>query len=118
MPGVFTFEVVKDLYTLNFEPSMTPSVVPEIPYLQYFLLVFPILMLTSNFPIIAITLTNNLRALIVNQDSPWWFAKVCYFQKHLSYVNSVQCNMLHEEGRDACCPDLTGTTYEQYKDSI
>ncbi|XP_022695596.1 transmembrane protein 104 homolog isoform X2 [Varroa jacobsoni] len=75
MTGVFTFEVVKDLYTLNFEPSMTPSVVPEIPYLQYFLLVFPILMVTSNFPIIAITLTNNLRALIVNQDSPWWFAK-------------------------------------------
>lgn len=79
LTGVFTFEHIKDVYTLNFLPdkcansSSHTSPIESVPILQYILPVFPIFVLATNFPIIAITLTNNLRTLfssISNTSGP------------------------------------------------
>ncbi|OQR77342.1 transmembrane protein-like [Tropilaelaps mercedesae] len=76
LTGIFTFEHIKDVYTLNFEPTTGHSMVPVVPYFQYFLLIYPVLTLSSNFPIIAITLTNNLRNLMLREDSAWHMQQV------------------------------------------
>lgn len=66
--GVFTFAKVEDLYTLNFPPNdngQVRQVVTNIKAFEYFLNLFPVFTLSTNFPIIAITLRNNLQALLV-----------------------------------------------------
>lgn len=86
--GAFTFgENIQDIYTLNFQPNAQPQTVRElsahgkvslnnfgaiygespvksVKFLEYFLPLFPVFTLSASFPIIAITLTNNLRALL------------------------------------------------------
>ncbi|CAN8002684.1 unnamed protein product [Ixodes hexagonus] len=67
--GIFTFPHINDMYTLNFQPgNNTSNIIPHIPVLQYFLSLFPVFTLSTNFPIIAITLRNNLRALFLRDD--------------------------------------------------
>merc|ERR1712158_87061 len=60
--GIFAFEEINDLYTLNFQPD------PDEPWymkvIHYFLSLFPVFTLSTNFPIIAITLRNNLEAIV------------------------------------------------------
>jgi hypothetical protein len=63
--GIYAFENIQDLYTLNFEPEKGSETDNHFTLIivQYFLSLFPVFTLSTNFPIIAITLRNNLRAL-------------------------------------------------------
>uniref|UniRef100_A0A224YHF5 Amino acid transporter n=1 Tax=Rhipicephalus zambeziensis TaxID=60191 RepID=A0A224YHF5_9ACAR len=69
--GIFTFPELHDMYTLDFQPNGDTgnSIIPRIPVLQYFLSLFPVFTLSTNFPIIAITLRNNLRSLFLREES-------------------------------------------------
>nr|CAB3267025.1 transmembrane protein 104 [Phallusia mammillata] len=60
--AIFCFpgEMLKDIYTLNFQDS---CYVTDVSFLRYFLGLFPVFTLSTNFPIIAVTLRNNLKAL-------------------------------------------------------
>jgi len=63
--GIFAFRDINDLYTLNFQPSATDSWL--LFSLHIFLSLFPVFTLSTNFPIIAITLSNNLKALFLTE---------------------------------------------------
>ena len=59
--GIFAFPKVPDLYTLAFSPgSNQGSVNTATKIADYFLSLFPVFTLSTNFPIIAITLRNNI----------------------------------------------------------
>ena len=64
LTGVFSFKTLQDLYTLNFAPDHCNMDVHDLPTnsiaIQYFLTLFPVFTITTNFPIIGITLRNNL----------------------------------------------------------
>jgi len=61
--GVFAFPVIQDVYTLNFyHDELTGGILWSI--VDYSLALFPVVVLTSSYVIVAITLTNNIRALI------------------------------------------------------
>lgn len=62
--GAFAFANLKDLYTLNFVPTDNDNIFLEI--VEYFLALFPVFTLSTSFPIIAITLRNNLRSLFLD----------------------------------------------------
>ncbi|XP_008488280.1 transmembrane protein 104 homolog [Diaphorina citri] len=60
LTGVFAFPSIEDVYSLNFIPDRkTASSGLEI--LDYFLIMFPVITLSTSFPIIAVTLRNNLQ---------------------------------------------------------
>lgn len=63
--GIFAFRDINDLYTLNFQPSSEDSWL--LYYLHMFLSLFPVFTLSTNFPIIAITLSNNLKSLFLTE---------------------------------------------------
>ena len=68
--GIFAFPSVPDLYTLAFKPENGQSsgnIATEIA--DYFLALFPVFTLSTNFPIIAITLRNNLETIITDSSS-------------------------------------------------
>lgn len=77
LTGIFTFKVVEDVYTLNFQKARCSNfsnstliddpVVPQFQILELFLPLFPVFVLSTNFPIIAETLTNNLKSLLLNE---------------------------------------------------
>ncbi|XP_054723410.1 transmembrane protein 104-like, partial [Uloborus diversus] len=73
--GIFTFEKLQDMYTLNFEPQNCndthagESIIPQnFSFIRYFLALFPVFTLSTNFPIIAITLRNNLKSLFLKDN--------------------------------------------------
>jgi len=68
--GIFAFPAVPDLFTLAFQPQ--PGTNPSLPLkiADYFLELFPVFTLSTNFPIIAITLRNNLETMIT--DLPYF----------------------------------------------
>jgi len=82
--AVFTFADIQDLYTLNFGPeaaSSTSNPITTCVVVQYFLALFPVFTLCTSFPIIGITLRNNLKTLfrlICNVDTsfPWLVDRV------------------------------------------
>ncbi|CAH1794269.1 unnamed protein product [Owenia fusiformis] len=57
--GIFAFSNIKDLYTLSFN---TDSVI-SVKFIQYFLALFPVFTLSTNFPIIGITLRENIKSI-------------------------------------------------------
>jgi len=59
--AIFAFaeSALADLYTLNFNSPI---------YLKYFLELFPVFTLSTNFPIIAITLRENLKTLFLKDN--------------------------------------------------
>lgn len=65
--SVFAFQQVKDVYTLNFLEDGGVA--------NYLLTLFPVFTLSTNFPIISITLKNNLRTLF-NYESD--FTNIVY----------------------------------------
>ncbi|XP_072168071.1 transmembrane protein 104-like [Diadema setosum] len=67
--AVFSFkqQSIQDIYTLNFFGYEGRQVLPWVP-LQYFVALFPVFTLSTNFPIIGITLRNNLMALCLRQS--------------------------------------------------
>lgn len=73
--GIFCFDQLNDLYTLNFRPNRCYSSldsVTNIAFIQYFLALFPVFTLSASFPIIAITLRNNLKVLLKRETPyPW-----------------------------------------------
>ena len=62
--GVFAFGQVDALYTLNFRPGQVAASFIPVP-LQYFISLFPVFTISASFPIIAITLRNNIHAFIL-----------------------------------------------------
>lgn len=62
--GAFAFAQLSDLYTLNFVPTDNENIFLEI--VEYFLALFPVFTLSTSFPIIAITLRNNLQSLFLD----------------------------------------------------
>lgn len=68
MTGSFAFAQLEDLYTLNFIPSAKQSDL-FLLFIEYFLALFPVFTLSASFPIIAITLRNNLETLFMNSNS-------------------------------------------------
>ncbi|XP_046584785.1 LOW QUALITY PROTEIN: transmembrane protein 104-like [Haliotis rubra] len=70
--GIYTFKSIKDLYTLNFLPDECGNnSVTSVQFFQYFLALFPVFTLSTNFPIIAITLRNNLQTLFLKPDKDY-----------------------------------------------
>uniref|UniRef100_A0A2M4BK33 Putative amino acid transporter n=1 Tax=Anopheles marajoara TaxID=58244 RepID=A0A2M4BK33_9DIPT len=65
LTGIFAFADIKDLYTLNFVPSadQTSGLLKTV---EYFLALFPVFTLSASFPIVAITLRNNLQTLFLD----------------------------------------------------
>ena len=64
--GIFAFPVVPDLYTLAFSPGPGGQDSVSVPtkIADYFLALFPVFTLSTNFPIIAITLRNNIDTIM------------------------------------------------------
>ncbi|KAJ8317924.1 hypothetical protein KUTeg_003015 [Tegillarca granosa] len=71
--GIYAFSEINDLYTLNFLPDECDSrnSITNIAFFQYFLALFPVFTLSTNFPIISITLRNNLKTLFYNPSKPY-----------------------------------------------
>ncbi|VDO15868.1 unnamed protein product [Rodentolepis nana] len=63
--GVAAFNYIHDLYTLNFVPSDDVNLRPGLVLLiaEYFLALYPVFALSSNFPVMGTTLSNNLVAV-------------------------------------------------------
>jgi amino acid permease len=62
--GVFAFgKKLEDFYTLNFEPSHDSTDSLLLTIIKYYLSLFPVFTISASFPIIAITLRNNLIGL-------------------------------------------------------
>lgn len=63
--AVAAFEYIHDLYTLNFVPSDDANLRPGWVLLiaEYFLALYPVFALSSNFPVMGTTLSNNLIAI-------------------------------------------------------
>ena len=74
--GIYAFKTLEDLYTLNFLPEECGSEesITNIAFIQYFLALFPVFTLSTNFPIISITLRNNLKTMCYNPVKPFsWY---------------------------------------------
>lgn len=65
LTGVFAFAHLETIYTLNFIPKGNEEVFYE--GVDYFLSLYPILTMTTSFPLVAITLRNNLQTLFVEK---------------------------------------------------
>lgn len=65
LTGAFAFANLNDLYTLNFVPSADQNSL-FLKIVEYFLALFPVFTLSASFPIIAITLRNNLKTLFLD----------------------------------------------------
>ena len=62
--GVFAFgNKLEDFYTLNFEPTHNSNDSLVLKVIKYYLSLFPVFTISASFPIIAITLRNNLIGL-------------------------------------------------------
>jgi len=59
MTGIFAFPKVDELYTINFTPSQTTGLFYKL--IDSILVLFPVLTISISFPVITITLRNNLR---------------------------------------------------------
>lgn len=66
LTAVFTFSQFEDLYTLNFRVGTRcdPAYVSVPSVIAYFIELFPVFTLSSSFPIIGITLRNNLENVL------------------------------------------------------
>uniref|UniRef100_A0A915BDS4 Amino acid transporter transmembrane domain-containing protein n=1 Tax=Parascaris univalens TaxID=6257 RepID=A0A915BDS4_PARUN len=69
LTGAFAFQHVFDIYTLNFLHDQTSASL-FYSILNHFLTLFPVFTLTTNYPIVANTLNNNLTILseIINSN--------------------------------------------------
>lgn len=76
--GIFAYREINDLYTLNFQPSSDDNWFQSV--LHYFLSLFPVFTLSTNFPIIAITLRNNLKSLFLTEGRmySYWTRNVLF----------------------------------------
>ncbi|KAK9892614.1 hypothetical protein WA026_020994 [Henosepilachna vigintioctopunctata] len=78
--GVFAFQNIQDLYTLNFIPEHANTSTFFMNIIYYFLGAFPLFTLSTSFPIIAITLQNNLKSLILEKNASYnFFVRKLFF---------------------------------------
>lgn len=77
--AIFCFDssLLHDMYTLNFTDNCD---VLNIPFLRYFLGLFPVFTISTNFPIIAVTLRNNWKTLFHRDGGtyPWVVDRVVF----------------------------------------
>lgn len=75
LTGAFAFEHLDDLYTLDFGPRASGDCSKSdnifMLLIEYFLALFPVFTLSTSFPIIAITLRNNLQSLFLDEDTTY-----------------------------------------------
>lgn len=73
LTGAFAFQHVFDVYTLNFLHDETSASL-FYAILNHFLTLFPVFTLTTNYPIVANTLNNNLTVLfeMINLTITTW----------------------------------------------
>ncbi|XP_076629098.1 transmembrane protein 104 homolog [Colletes latitarsis] len=75
LTGAFAFKHLDDLYTLDFSPRGSGDCSKSnnifIILIEYFLALFPVFTLSTSFPIIAITLRNNLKSLFRGEDASY-----------------------------------------------
>ena len=74
--GAFTYpyNALNDVYTLNFFVQFSrnvPVLQQVLAVLGYYLALFPVFTLSTNFPIISITLRENLKALFLQLFKRW-----------------------------------------------
>lgn len=69
MTGSFAYKELNSLYTLNFLPDSNTELNIFMQIVLYFLGAFPIFTLSMSFPIISITLQNNLKGLFFDLSS-------------------------------------------------
>nr|CAD7401494.1 unnamed protein product [Timema poppensis] len=84
LTGAFAFQHLDDLYTLDFGPRAngdcgTGAAWPVMA-MEYFLALFPVFTLSTSFPIIAITLRNNLKSLFLTEGCHyhWCIRKLAF----------------------------------------
>lgn len=68
LTGIFAFNDLKALYTLNFIPADGSQQAFFFKFIEYFLGLFPVLTLTTTFPIVGVTLRNNLQTLFIDKN--------------------------------------------------
>lgn len=68
LTGIFAFKDLKDLYTLNFIPTVDSGDGVFLKILEYFLTLFPVFTLTTTFPVLAITLRNNIQGMVLDMS--------------------------------------------------
>ncbi|KAL6102432.1 tmem104 [Pungitius sinensis] len=77
--AIFCFDssLLHDMYTLNFTDNCH---VLDVPALRYFLGLFPVFTISTNFPIIAVTLRNNWKTLFHRDGGtyPWVVDRVAF----------------------------------------
>ncbi|KAK4876808.1 hypothetical protein RN001_009314 [Aquatica leii] len=69
LTGSFAFAHVFDLYTLNFVPNSLGVGGAFMEVIEYYLGLFPVFTLSTSFPIVSITLQNNLKALFLDVNA-------------------------------------------------
>ncbi|KAI4470213.1 hypothetical protein MML48_1g10843 [Holotrichia oblita] len=67
LTGTFAFKELYDLYTLNFVPAADSGIFMKI--IMYYLSLFPVFTLSTSFPIIALTLQNNLKTRFLDVNA-------------------------------------------------
>ncbi|XP_012991261.1 transmembrane protein 104 [Esox lucius] len=77
--AIFCFDssLLHDMYTLNFTDNCD---VLDVAFLRYFLGLFPVFTISTNFPIIAVTLRNNWKTLFHRDGGtyPWVVDRVVF----------------------------------------
>uniref|UniRef100_T1GNW0 Amino acid transporter transmembrane domain-containing protein n=1 Tax=Megaselia scalaris TaxID=36166 RepID=T1GNW0_MEGSC len=67
--GAFAFAHIEELYTLNFIPQSSDSSIGKfMEVIDYFLALFPVFTLSASYPVIAITLRNNLQTMFLDMS--------------------------------------------------
>lgn len=85
LTGIFAFQYLDDLYTLDFGPRGSGDcdagdVGLVMKIVEYFLALFPVFTLSTSFPIIAITLRNNLKSLFLTEGRRYrWSVRKVFF---------------------------------------
>ena len=75
--GIFTFSELRDIYTLNFLCDTNEHPITSSKVVEYFLALFPVFTLSTNFPIIAISLRNNIKTLFHREGRPYHWVVDC-----------------------------------------
>ncbi|XP_020384544.1 transmembrane protein 104 isoform X1 [Rhincodon typus] len=75
--AIFCFSNLKDMYTLNFTSNCN---VINVPFIRYFLGLFPVFTISTNFPIIAVTLRNNWKTVFHREGGmyPWLIDRIIF----------------------------------------
>ncbi|XP_042198396.1 transmembrane protein 104 [Callorhinchus milii] len=75
--AIFCFSNLKDMYTLNFTSNCD---VIDVPFIRYFLGLFPVFTISTNFPIIAVTLRNNWKTVFHRDGGmyPWVIDRIIF----------------------------------------